>query len=501
MFSSTRLPHLASTSQVQTRHEESTSTSPAPTPAATPNEQVNPLKRPNSSTLEWVANRTKKTADVVAVRRVSSSQRNTGIDDFKRAGELLEHSEKLIGEVNDFLFGSTRASRKTGEKKFEELSKLLDEIRELTLKFDPDTPALYVQPRSTLSASTGKAVNSTIEKPLIDKCLDILNALPHLCNAMEWSKRPHRSLFDYHVTLDESHSLSPAELDNMLTHAALAHTVYAGVLENNLEKAGPLLVKTLPESFVSMTMPPDVKASFEKTCPRLQHLGDGRFCDPDSGLVGQLFVNESKKEATIAFGGTTAGPQKGSLAERMQSNAWITARQWRANISSASGLTIVGDAVPDSYSRAAELAGLMKNFAASKGPGWKVSLTGHSKGGAEAEYAALKNELTAVCFGTPELGKTVLAAASQSQLIAGARNIRHYFVKGDLAPQIGSLVSPLLGRRQAHVGTSFSMSPDPAVGNGILKSLWCHDLFYESALHEAARQLTHSDDQDEQPRQ
>jgi hypothetical protein len=485
------LPDIANLNVEPNPAEIETQNAASHTEVSTRDRPTSSLREPNSSTLAWLQARTRRmklAATESTIRDASASQNDTESAAFKKAGELLEHSETLISEINDFLFGDTRVDGEIKETMLDALSNLLDEIRVLTLKFDPAATVPASSPETILGADAEEAAGSAIEKLLIDKCLDILNLLPHLCNAMEWSKCTHDSPFDYHLDIQDR-PLSQEELDEMLTHAALAYTIYVNSVETNLEQAEPLLTKTLPESWTSMAMPTEVKTSFEQACPKLQFLEDGRFYDPDSGLVAQLFVNESKKEVSIAFGGTTAGPHKGPLMARLLANPWIMARQWRANISSASGITVFGGPVPDSYIRAAELGALMKNHLAQDSDEWKISVTGHSKGGAEAEYAALKNLLPAFCFATPELGKAVLAAASEVELNAGAHNIRHYFVKGDLVPNIGTIVASILDRRQAHVGMTFCMDPDPIVGDGLLRALWCHDLFFASALYETAHQL------------
>lgn len=446
-----------------------------------------PLRQRDASTLQWMQRR--MNANFADIRTGSAAKADTArAEDCAKAAALLERCERAIDETSDLGPESAKADiQSKAHRKYEELSGLLDEIRTLTQSLDPDIP-LPGAPQLSLPAD--QAQNGVLEQALIGLCLEILNTLPYLRHAMERSAQPvPGSEFQYQFALDENYRLSPAEIETMLTHAAFAHTIYADSVDSNLAQADRLLGKALPESWSSMPMPEDVRKAFETVCPHLQHLADGRFCDRDSGLVGQIFSNPGKKEITLAFGGTTSGEQKGTLLERQRGNSGITFRQWRTNISGATGMAFVGDTVPDSYSRAAQLAKLLQQSPEAGGGGWSISLTGHSKGGAEAEYAALKTGLPATCFGSPELSKAVLERASEKELKAGARNIRHYFVEGDPTPYIGSLFAPVLGRRQAHVGTTYTMKPDDALCTGWLKRLWCHDLFYASTLREAERQL------------
>jgi hypothetical protein len=304
------------------------------------------------------------------------------------------------------------------------------------------------------------------------------------------SERPEVREAVLNCRIDVGERTLPApEREKMVEHAALAHTVYAGELQENLGQAKAFLANASPEAWKPTRISDELMSHLREACPGIRQLDDGRLCDMRSGLMMQIFENEKTQSLTLAFGGTSAGNQKGPLVSRLLWNPLITARQWSANISSATGISMVDGPVPDSYIKAARLAAVVEQHVngGDAKEKWHISLTGHSKGGAEAEYAALTNRLPAVCFSTPELSRTLLKTLSTQQLEAGRENIRHYFVEGDVAPQISSIVGNVVEPWQAHVGRCFWMEPTPEVGNGPLKWLWCHDLFFKSVLHEAER--------------
>jgi hypothetical protein len=417
----------------------------------------------------------------------------------EKVAKILDDTLERFTKVESLLFSETRPTGKSGITKrkttFKQLCKHLDAIKELTANFESpaggedaaDEPAAPKE--NAAHTDKGKAANNTTyEEKIIQKCLEVIDALTPLCIAADRPVSTEDSVFDHYFQINDALPLGD-RLEGMLVHAALAQTVYANDLSGNFGEAAPLLSKTWPDSWDSMALPDHFHQLLKDICPSLQKLEDGRFIDPDSGLVMQVFENQTTKQATIAFGGTSAGASKGSLVRRLLQNPWMTARQWRANLCNATGISIFGGAPPDSYMRAASVAGLLNQYLkTNRGEGWTLSLTGHSKGAAEAQYAALSNQLPAVCFGTPHLGRRVLETLSREELEAGSHNIQHYFVKGDLSPRVGNMVAPVLGRMQGHVGCGYWMEPTSEVGNGLLKALWCHDLFFKTALIEAARQ-------------
>jgi hypothetical protein len=409
----------------------------------------------------------------------------------EQVATLLEQTLEKFKRADELLFGDEEPSSNGKQRLLKQLSAHLNKIKALTAQLNaPQGEGIEATEPASQTTLTAKEVDTSPRADkIVARCMEVLDALTPLCIAIDRPNDAGNSVLDHYFQVNEELPLG-AELEKMLVHAALAQTVYADDLQHNLGESQSLVTKTLPEDWESMKIPGPLHGLFMDVCPKLKVLEDGRLCDPDSGLVMQMFENQKTRQVALAFGGTSAGEGKGPLTTRLLSNPWMTARQWRTNLSNATGISVVGGAVPDSFNRAASLAGLIEQFLNSGGDAgdWTVSLTGHSKGAAEAEYAALMNGLPAVCFGTPQLGKRVLETASAAQLEAGMRNIQHYFVEGDLAPKAGDLVAPILGRRQAHVGSGYWMKPASEVGSGPLKPLWCHDSFFPSALAEAERQ-------------
>lgn len=419
-----------------------------------------------------------------------------GPQERQQVEHLLKETLAKFERVESLLYGDQPVKNSSSEKTtlLEELSGHLDDIKQLTAKLEfpegADMEAAQHEKKKALPKQPDHG--NSLEVRIIDKCLEVVDALTPLCIAVERPRTGGNSVFDHYFQINEQLPLG-ADLEKMLLHAAFAQTVYAGDLQGNLEVPAPLLKKGLPQSWETMNVPSALRDSFNNVCPDIELLPDGRFYDPDSGLVMQIFENQETKQVALAFGGTSSGEKKGPLMTRLFSNPWITARQWRANLTNATGISVTGVSVPDSYDMAADIAAVLNRYLkTNRGNEWRVSLTGHSKGAAEAAYASLMNELPAVCFGTPQLGKYVLETATPKQLEAGLRNIRHYFVEGDLAPKVGDIVAPVMGRMQAHVGTGYWMKPTSEAGNGPLKALWCHELFFRSALEEAVRQKTPS---------
>lgn len=115
----------------------------------------------------------------------------------------------------------------------------------------------------------------------------------------------------------------------------------------------------------------------------------GAIVDRDSGLTAVLLRGHKTKEVVVVLGGTTAGKKVGAtLAERSRPgrNFMSTLSQWGANLYAGLGGT------PKSYRQADELlAAVQRRLATDPAlAGHTVRVVGHSKGGGEAMYAALK---------------------------------------------------------------------------------------------------------------
>lgn len=404
------------------------------------------------------------------------------LDRFEKAGNLLYEENPVAGADGIEIRMNV----------LQELNAHLACISEFASGLNPNSTAadnaqaVEADPTPARTATDGPD-GTLLDEQILEKSIEVVDALAELCIATHRPQTAGNSIFNHYFKIEERFPIG-ARLEEMLVHAALAQTVYSDDLQANLEKCASHL-KPAAKAWAPMESP-ELERLIKNECPKIKRLADGRFYDRDSGLVMQIFENAQTRQATVAFGGTSAGEVKGPLITRLRSNAWITLRQWRANFSNATGIAITGSTVPDCYSRGAGIARAVKQHLATSRPGerWSLSLTGHSKGAAEAAYAALVNELPAVCFGTPQLGEEVLRTASAEQLEASLLNIKHYFVQGDLAPTLGDLVASVVGRKVAHVGSGFWMKPADAIGHGPLRTFWCHESFLPSAIDEATRQ-------------
>jgi len=299
---------------------------------------------------------------------------------------------------------------------------------------------------------------------------------------------PRRRAGSYYREAGEHPPLPRVRIEEMLVHSAVANSAYYDfrlemLRAERIVKNNPALVQTAWKLF-------DLPVGMQKALG-LERFPDGRWHHRRSHLVALILRNDESKQIVIAFGGTSAGRNTGKLVYRILRNPLTTFHQWRRNLHSI-GLPVHRPAVPDCYVKAAEIARSVRryldndwsNFYAD----YTLSLAGHSKGGAEAEYAALMNpSLRAVCFSTPPLGKRVLASVPETNLAQASDNILHYFVRHDVVPGISSALKRVLVT--SHVGTGKWIPAPEDVVAGPLYLLWAHDLFHDCVLDYASRHL------------
>ncbi|RJG07439.1 hypothetical protein D3870_16830 [Noviherbaspirillum cavernae] len=441
----------------------------------------------------------------------------------KNADALADDCVDQLSVVRNFLFGEDPGPDDLFCHEPEILKEMMPELAtELA-----DRLAASLQKVDELSRTFGVEIDASMRtqrnvlepvNTLGGQSADVAGALFVLRNATAWARKPEpeaTAASACHVDHTENFvpTLGRDEIDDMVLHASFAQTVYQDAPEENLQKVGPHLLRTAPESWKSMDLPDAVMGRLQAAFPNLKRLEDGRLLDGKTGFVAQVFNNEKTKEVTIAFGGTFSGYHKTGPISRSVLNLPLSHHQWLANISSATGkLLNEGMTAPDSYRQAAMLAELVKQHASTERTGWKISLTGHSKGGAEAAYAALKSRLRAICFSAPQLGQGILEELGEQGRAFGKHHIRHYAVEGDLIPGlVGSYVSPPLRQDSSHVGSSYWMKAAPEVSNTLTSrivgreprnvlgldlaqganagpdALWSHVLFFDSVLHEAGK--------------
>ena len=200
------------------------------------------------------------------------------------------------------------------------------------------------------------------------------------------------------------------------------------------------------------------------------------------GLTAFLFVNDEEKEVRLVFGGTTSGKKPGTFVARNINNAVATMKQWLSNARNAFGL------VTKSYEQAAQLA---ENIHSELPPEYSLSVSGHSKGGGEASYAALmlgakeKIAIKSINFSSAQLG-----AVSKNEIVNQIQNnipgmdskeaiedklkelsseTLHVKIKGDLVPVMHNVFHSI-----SHLGKTLTLPNN----NKTLMRLDEHNEFY-----------------------
>lgn len=166
----------------------------------------------------------------------------------------------------------------------------------------------------------------------------------------------------------------------------------------------------------------------------------GFLYDKKTGLTAYILQQPDTKEIRLVFGGTTSGLHTGGLAKRsLLSNRKFTLLQWRSNIRNALGFRS-----PKNFEQAKQLTTELKQLL-DKTPHYKSShlvLSGHSKGGAEAIYAALsqKEPLEARVFSCAELHQKLVKNIPTENLKQACRLVKGVNIKGDLVPNMRKLL-------------------------------------------------------------
>ena len=156
-------------------------------------------------------------------------------------------------------------------------------------------------------------------------------------------------------------------------------------------------------------------------------------------------------------------------------NGGFTLKQWIAN-----GKNAALGKTPDSYKQASELTRHVMDLMA-KDPKYKdysFSVSGHSKGGGEAAYAALtqKEPVDAICFSSAELGKEMRESIPEEKRANAASHIHHYYIEGDPVPKMSDKrLIKITGSKLGHIGKVTEIAADDK-GKGI-EELDRHDKF------------------------
>ncbi|KEQ16249.1 hypothetical protein [Endozoicomonas numazuensis] len=201
----------------------------------------------------------------------------------------------------------------------------------------------------------------------------------------------------------------------------------------------------------------------------------GFMYDQETGLTAYVLINPELKEVRLIFGGTTSGLNTGEFLKRSRKNIKFTGKQWQANIKNA-----LGKGIPDSFKQARELtASLLEKMPVTPdGQPFSLKLHGHSKGGAEASYAALSMvpPVEAVCFSSSELNRVALSDIPRENLAKAEEKITHYTISKDLVSNTGRHLRGL-----AHTGKVITL-PAKHAYNSLLDR---HDKFTRHIEHYA----------------
>ncbi len=154
---------------------------------------------------------------------------------------------------------------------------------------------------------------------------------------------------------------------------------------------------------------------------RLKHK-KGLIYDTKTGFVATLFKDKKTGQVKLVFGGTTSG-QKLPFPDDKK----LLLRQTLADAAN-----FLGTSIPECYEQAAEIAQVVIDQFDPHGQGL-VSVTGHSLGGAMAQFAGVTHKIPANCFSAAALGKAALVKLAHQRLDPDwiKENITQVMVKGD----------------------------------------------------------------------
>lgn len=200
----------------------------------------------------------------------------------------------------------------------------------------------------------------------------------------------------------------------------------------------------------------------------------GAIVDRGSGLTAVLLRGHGTNEVVVVFGGTTSGRKTGAtLAERSRPgrNFMSTLSQWGANLCAGLGGT------PRSYRQAdALLAAVQRRLATD--PAWAghtLRVVGHSKGGGEAMYAALKatTPVPVTAFCPAHLSDRLIRQLPETHLARAKELVRSFSPKGD---PVAGMRGILPGMHGVGIGHHFDGIPGSSAMN-------LHDQFHQHVLH------------------
>lgn len=172
------------------------------------------------------------------------------------------------------------------------------------------------------------------------------------------------------------------------------------------------------------------------------NINKGFIYNKNVGLTAYILKNNQRKEIRLIFGGTTSGKVAGDLNTRYMANSEFALNQWLANADN-----LLQTSRPESYLLARDLAAKLYFSLVSRKDyqGFQPILSGHSKGGGEATYAALAHTppFIAICFSSAELGELLVTDIPEDNRENAACYVTHINIQGDWVPKASAVIPGL----------------------------------------------------------
>ena len=237
--------------------------------------------------------------------------------------------------------------------------------------------------------------------------------------------------------IEVSPPATPQEKKQMLTEAEIAAFPYHRSLEAISEAGNIDPVSAIPNKWEVL---PEFIDELASRTGLTADKENGFLYDKKTGLTAYLLHQPGTKEVRLVFGGTTSGLKTGGLAKRsLIANPKFTLVQWGSNIRNALGMKS-----PKNFDQAKELTGQLKTLLKDS-PEHKdchLVLSGHSKGGAEATYAALSQDppLEARVFSCAELHQRLVNDIPTKNLKRASELVSVVNIKADIIPNMRTML-------------------------------------------------------------
>jgi len=241
----------------------------------------------------------------------------------------------------------------------------------------------------------------------------------------------------YQLCVEAPPPTSIQEKRQILIDASIAAYPYHQSTKNIAEAGNIGAISATPEEWVPLST---LTGELAKKTGLSVDSKTNCLYDKKTGLTAHLLKQPSTNEIRLVFGGTTSGLHSGGLLKRyLISNPKFTLKQWHSNIKNALGLGI-----PKNFTQAKMLTENLTTMLDSNGDfkDYHLVLSGHSKGGAEAIYAALsqKQPLEAKVFSCAELHQKLVNDIPKENLHQACSLVKGINIKGDMIPNMRKIL-------------------------------------------------------------